>query len=219
MAAANSMGGRPASGRRGKRSYPVKRTINLAMTDVKPLNLALAIPLVILVLAAAVAFGKFAVVDRLAAVSRAEGEAAEAKSRLDAAYQRLDTYGELSELYAHYTYSGMTDEEVHRTDRSRVLDLVRDVIYPRVTVDRWTLNGNILTVTMTGDTLEDINETAQIVKAEEIVDVCTVTNAKTNEIRHTVRDERTDTERTVIETNVTADVKVYLNPDEGVDRR
>ncbi|MCR5138180.1 MAG: hypothetical protein K6C12_14025 [Oscillospiraceae bacterium] len=220
MAANNaSIGGRPASGRRGKRAYPVKRTINLAMTDVQPMNPGLAIPLVILVLIAAVLFGKFAVVDRLKAVSQAEAEVAEAKSRLSEAYQRLDSYGELSELYAHYTFSGMTDEEVHRTDRAEVLDLIREVIYPRVRMDNWSLRGNILTVTMTADTLEDINQTAQTIKAEDIVDLCTVTNAKTNEIRHVIKNEEDDTEETIIETSVTAQALVYLNPDEGVDRR
>ncbi len=95
-----------AGGKRGK--LPVKRSINLAMTDEKPVNLKVGIPAFILILVAAFAFGKFAVADRLLEVSRAEAEVAALRSELNAAYDRLNSFGELTEIYAHYTYSGMT---------------------------------------------------------------------------------------------------------------
>ena len=90
-----------AGGKRGK--LPVKRSINLAMTDEKPVNLKVGIPAFILILVAAFAFGKFAVADRLLEVSRAEAEVAALRSELNAAYDRLNSFGELTEIYAHYT--------------------------------------------------------------------------------------------------------------------
>ena len=194
----------------------MKRVSNLAEVDKKTIDLRIAIPAILLILAAAFVFSKFAVADRLIAVSRAEGEVAAVQRELDAAYRRLDSFGELTELYAHYTFSGMTDEEIHRTDRAEILNLLRNVILPDVAVDAWNVKGNVLNVTMTADTLEDINRNVQKINGNELVDFCTVNNAKTNENRRTVTGG--GREETIIETSVTAQVVAYLNPDEGVDR-
>ena len=216
-AAKNNVNVRPLGGRRRKGTIPVKRVINLAEVDKKTIDLRIAIPAILLILAAAFLFGKFAVADRLIAVNRAEGEVAAAQRELDAAYRRLDSFGELTELYAHYTYSGMNDEEIHRTDRAEILNLLRNVVLPDVEVSAWNVKGNELNITMTAGTLEEINHTVQKVNGNELVDFCTVSNAKTNENKRTVT--RGDREETVIETSVTAQVVAYLNPDEGVDRR
>ena len=216
-AAKNDVRVRTTGGRRRKGSIPVKRVINLAEVNKKTIDLRIAIPAILLILAAAFLFGKFAVADRLIAVSRAEGEVAAAQRELDEAYQRLDSFGEMTELYAHYTYSGMNDEEVHRTDRAEILNLLRNVVLPDVEVSAWTVKGNELNITMTADTLEEINHNVQKVNDNELVDFCTVNNAKTNENRRTVA--RGDREETVIETSVTAQVVAYLKPEEGVDRR
>jgi len=215
-AAKKDLSGKAAGGRRRRGSIPVKRVINLAEVDKKSIDFRIAIPAILLILAAAFLFGKFAVADRLIAVSRAEGEVAAVQRELDAAYRRLDSFGELTELYAHYTFSGMTDEEIHRTDRAEILNLLRNVILPDVAVDAWNVKGNVLNVTMTADTLEDINRNVQKINSDELVDFCTVNNAKTNENRRTLT--RGDREETIIETSVTAQVVAYLNPDEGVDR-
>ena len=215
-AAKKDTSGKTAGGRRRRGALPVKRVINLAEVDKKTIDLRIAIPAILLILAAAFVFSKFAVADRLIAVSRAEGEVAAVQRELDAAYRRLDSFGELTELYAHYTFSGMTDEEIHRTDRAEILNLLRNVILPDVAVDAWNVKGNVLNVTMTADTLEDINRNVQKINGNELVDFCTVNNAKTNENRRTVTGG--GREETIIETSVTAQVVAYLNPDEGVDR-
>ena len=216
-AAKNDVSVRPLGGRRRKGSLPVKRVINLAEVDKKTIDLRIAIPAILLILAAAFLFGKFAVADRLIAVNRAEGEVAAAQRELDAAYQRLDSFGELTELYAHYTYSGMTDEEIHRTDRAEILNLLRNVVLPDVEVSAWNVKGNTLNITMTAGTLEEINHTVQKVNGNELVDFCTVSNAKTNENKRTVA--RGNREETIIETSVTAQVGACLKPGERGDRR
>ena len=216
-AAKNNVNVRPLGGRRRKGTIPVKRVINLAEVDKKTIDLRIAIPAILLILAAAFLFSKFAVADRLIAVSRAENEVTAAQRELDAAYRRLDSFGELTDLYAHYTYSGMNDEEIHRTDRAEILNLLRNVVLPDVEVSAWNVKGNELNITMTAGTLEEINHTVQKVNGNELVDFCTVSNAKTNENKRTVT--RGNREETVIETSVTAQVVAYLNPDEGVDRR
>ena len=206
-----------AKHRRGQ--LPVKRTINLADLGRKPLNLKIAIPAILLILAAAFLFGKYAVADRLLAVSRAEGEVAAMKGRLDEGYRRLDSFGELTDLYAHYTFSGMTDEEVHRTDRAEVMKLLRNVVLPKVAVDSWSLSGNELMINMTGSSLQVINRTVQEIEAQEIVSFCTVNTAKTNDPVRTASRTDPETEPLAENSSVTAQVVAYLNPDEGVDKR
>ena len=113
-----------------------------------------------------------------------------------------------------YTFSGWTDEERHRTDREDILRLLREVVLPAVEVDTWNVKGNILNITMTADTLEDINLNVQALNADELVNFSAVSNAKTNE---TKRPLRKGDEEEPIDTSVTAQVVVYLNPGEGVD--
>ena len=161
-----------AGGKRGK--LPVKRSINLAMTDEKPVNLKVGIPAFILILVAAFAFGKFAVADRLLEVSRAEAEVAALRSELNAAYDRLNSFGELTEIYAHYTYSGMTQEEISRADRASAIALIRRVILPRGQVSNWTLSGNVLTLNFVCDDLRVVNRTVQDIESDPHVNFCTV---------------------------------------------
>ena len=192
-----------SGGKRGK--LPTKRSINLAMSDEKPVNLKIGIPAMILILVAAFAFGKFAVADRLVAVSRAEGQVSALQSELNMAYDKLNSFGELTEIYAHYTYSGLTQEEVSRADRTSAIALVRRLILPRGEVSSWTLSGNTLTVNMTVQDLRTVNRTVQDIESDEHVNFCTVNTAATT-------DKNRGTEA------VNARITIYLNPAEEVTR-
>jgi hypothetical protein len=195
-----------AGGKRGK--LPVKRSINLAMTDEKPVNLKVGVPAFILILVAAFAFGKFAVADRLLEVSRAEAEVAALRSELNAAYDRLNSFGELTEIYAHYTYSGMTQEEISRADRASAIALIRRVILPRGQVSNWTLSGNVLTLNFVCDDLRVVNRTVQDIESDPHVNFCTVNTAATNDNYNNI----------YADGGVNARIMVYLNPAEEVTR-
>ena len=193
------------SGRKA-RNLPVKRSINLANTEEKSVNLKIGIPAILLILLVAFVIGKFAVADRLAAVSRAEAQAAAAQAELNAAYDRLNSFGELTEIYAHYTYSGMTPEEVQRADRGSAIALIRRIIMPRGQVNSWNLTGNVMTVNLSCDNLRVVNRTVQELENEEMVNFCTVNTAAT-----------IDANRTAEYEGVTARITIYLNPAEEVD--
>ena len=195
-----------AGGKRGK--LPVKRSINLAMTDEKPVNLKVGIPAFILILVAAFAFGKFAVADRLLEVSRAEAEVAALRSELNAAYDRFYSFGALTEIYAHYTYSGMTEEEASRADRASAIALIRRVILPRGQVSNWTLSGNVLTLNFVCDDLRVVNRTVQDIESDQHVNFCTVNTAATNDNYNNI----------YADGGVNARIMVYLNPAEEVTR-
>ena len=134
--------------RRGQ--MPTKRVINLATIGEKKMRVGIAIPAIILIIVAAAVFSKFLVIDRFAEVTAARQVVYDLQSKLDAGYKELADYDDLAELYAHYTYSGFTNEELNRTDRADVLNLIRNMILPYAEVNSWSVTGNELTVNMVG---------------------------------------------------------------------
>lgn len=190
-----------------KGGFPTKRSINLMGVGEKPLNLKVAIPAVILILALAVLVSKFAVVDRLIAVSDAEQKLAGTKAALNAGYAGIAGYGELADKYAHYTYSDMTAEELSRPNRVAVMDMLRRIILPNLILDSWSVSERIMNVTVTGETLEKINLIAQQLREDPMVNFCTVNDAR----------QYSDIDGRVIREDlglVTARITVYLNEQE-----
>ncbi|MBR4702604.1 MAG: hypothetical protein IKO91_02060 [Oscillospiraceae bacterium] len=189
---------------RGK--LPVKRSINLIGVGEKRIQMGVAVPAIILILLAAAALSKFGVVDRLIAVSDAEREVSLLRAELNDAYRTLEGYGELAEEYAHYTVSGMSREELSRVDRGKVVELIQRVILPTTTSGTWSLTGNQLSLSITGQTLQEINLLVQALNEEELVDFCTVRTASTDDKYYDFLDE---------DSTVTAQISVYLVAREG----
>lgn len=186
---------------------PTKQTINLAGVGAKPIKLYIAIPAILVIIAAAALISKYAVFDRLAKVSAAENEVYRLRSELSAAHERLAGFSELNEIYAHYTYSGMTAEELSRVDRSEVVALIQQVIIPKVVVDNWSVSGNQLSLSIVGSSLQTINLLVQELNAQDIVDFCTVRTASTTQTSY--RSEEPDAE-VETEQDVVAQVIVFL---------
>jgi hypothetical protein len=178
----------PASDKPKKRKaavrgrVPNKQSINLAMVGVKKTNWALVILVLVLIFVALGAAGKFLILDRLAEVRAAEAEADEVLTQINMVNMKIQQYGEMNDIYAHYTYTGMTEEERTRVERTEVMNLLQRTVILRTDVSKWDLSGNLLTVTVTGDTLEDINMTAQKLRDDPFVNYCQVNTAKTNTV-------------------------------------
>lgn len=162
------------------KNLPVKRSINLVTVGEKPIDVKLAVPGIVLIILAAALFGKFAVVDRLMAVSDAQQKAEVVRIQLDTGYQKIEEYGELTDEYAHYTYSGMTEEELSRVDRSDILKLLQKVVLPNSVLDSWSVQGNQMMLIIGGSRLQEINLLVQQLENEELVDFCTVETATSN---------------------------------------
>ena len=209
MAVAAKTKGKKAGRKLRRGQMPVKRTINLAGMGDKPMRIGVAIPAILLILIAAAAFAKFLVIDRLNEVNAAQAELARVRSQVDAGYEELKDFDDLSLLYAHYTYSGFTAEELGRTDRVDVLDLIRRKVIPWSVVSSWSLTGNQLSINMTADSLQQINLIVQQLETEDLVDFCTVNTANT--------DDNTRGKEAIEYSVVNARVSVYLNSGTEVD--
>lgn len=187
---------------------PTKPNINFALVGVKRTRWWLVILVLVLILAAAAAVAKFLVIDRFAEVSAAQAEAEAVRLQCEESYHRIAAYGELNDVYAHYTYSGMTEEELARVDRSDVMDLLQRVILPRTEVSDWNLTENRLSISIEGKTLQDINATVQKLLEDELVSYCEVSTATTE--TGTSRYQRLNPDM------VSANVVVYLAKPEEV---
>ena len=166
-----------ARGKRARGHLPTKKDINLAVIGEEHINFLVALPSILLILLAAALFSKFLVYDRLQEVAAAQREVAELQEQLDAGYEELADYAELEELYAHYTYSGMTEEEKERTGRVEVLALIDRLILPQAGVEDLKITGNQMALNMSGNTLQEINLLVQKLEADPLVDFCSVTTA------------------------------------------
>ncbi len=200
------------SGVKFRRQMPTKRVINLATVGEKKTHFGLALPGIILILIAAVVFSKFLVIDRFTEVTNARRQVSELQTRLNEGYAELADFDDLAELYAHYTYSGFTNEERTRTDRTEVLNLIRNMILPYAEVSSWTISGNQLTVEMVGDTLQQINLIVQQLEQQDLVDFCTVNTANTDD---NTRGNNNAAEFSFVKARVIA----YLNSGTEVDRK
>ena len=162
---------------------PVKKSINIAAVGQKKTRLAVALPLFLFALAVIAAFTKFLVMDRLEGVDREEQKLRELRAQLSAANAELESFGELKEEYAHYTFADMTDEELHRVERSDVVELLERIVIPRAALNSWSVSENQLTLAVTLDTLQDTSELVQLLNEDARVDFATVKSAVTNEIK------------------------------------
>ena len=179
---------------------PSKRTINLVEVNRKKTNYKVLVPVAVIVALAIGAFTKFAVIDKLAELSYEQSKLATTQMQIDAAKAKIESYGGLAEEYAHYTYSGMTEEELNRADRIRIIDMIQRVISPELTVDSWSVSGNELQLTVAGASLQQVNLIAEKLQEEEsLVKYCMVTTASTN-----------DASKALSGGKVTAKLSVYL---------
>lgn len=156
---------------------PVKRTINLARAGVETIDPKAATAGIILIILAAAIFSKIFVADRLAAMFRADAEAAKLQSQLDSAYAQIGAYGDLEDEYAHYTYSGMTKEERSLVDRPAVIRMIQTEAESYDDTIEWSLSGNVLTINVSGNDLQQINLMARRLEGYDLVNTCTVVNA------------------------------------------
>jgi hypothetical protein len=164
----------------------------------------MAIPLVILGIVGGIFFSNYLIIDRFEKVAEARSRVTKLEADLDAGYEELKGFDDLTDIYAKYTTSGMTDEELNRSDRVEVMTLLESVVMPRVKIANWTLSSNTLTINITGTTLQQINLIVQSLNEDPLVRYCTVQTAVS-------RDNQNNQTVVTDETTVTALIIVYLN--------
>ena len=158
---------------------PKKRYINLATVDARRINWFIAVPLILAIFGLSALFAKFLVLDRMDLVVQEQEALSTLQDSLAQRTEQLSGYDAMQELYAHYTFSGMTSEEVQRADRLETMQVLRRVVMSRTDLESWTLSGNTLTMTLHSGSLQEVNLLVQKLLAEHIVEYCNVSTAAT----------------------------------------
>ena len=164
----------------GRTAHAPKKQINLALAGQKKKHYFVAIPAIGVIVVVAGVIGKVAVADRLVKMSEAQSAASELQKQVDDITAYIDSFGDLQETYAHYTYQGLNADELSYLNRPEVLQLMKNVIFPKVTVSSWSVSGNQLPLPVTGENLSDINSLVQELEQVPIVDYCNVMTAVTD---------------------------------------
>ena len=95
-----------------KGKVPTKRYINVLPYKKQSFSLGKHWPVIVLIALIVILLGKFFVVDRLTAVARESNRLATIQEEMVNTNAQIDSLSDLEDMYAHYTISGMTEEEL-----------------------------------------------------------------------------------------------------------
>lgn len=137
-----------------KKNWPAKRSLNLVIREKTWSSPSRVLPIFLAIVAAAVLFSKFAVADRLAQVSRAEGENGQLRASISRLRDACADYAQVEGQYRRYSYGSFTPEELALPDRLAALDLLEQKLFPAAQVKNLALGGNSLSLTLADITLE-----------------------------------------------------------------
>lgn len=193
-----------------KISYPTKDKINFADIGVAPMKMEILAPGIVIIVVFAFLISKFFVVDRLVAYNQLASEVSSLENRLEAANEKIESYGELEEEYAHYTYSGMTTEELVIQNRVDVVNLINKYILDKANVGSWTITGNEVSIPITGVTFQEIGSIVAELEEDALVDHCEVIAASTNDDGIIYNSATSDITALSGTSGATAQVTIYL---------
>ena len=193
--------------KKGKKP-PVKITLNLYVKEKKPLRPTRLIPGVLAVLLLAALFGKFAVLDRYAAVKAAQEKLAAEQAELDAIRETYADYDEVLAEYREYNYTGF-DRTI--ADRLDILAILERKVFPMGDVERVSITGKTVSMTVTGLSLRQVSGLLKRLEAEPLVSQVTVSTAGYGE---TPEDE---TKGAVPVANMTIELADADSPEGGED--
>ena len=133
------------------------------------------------------------------------------ESELQAAYDKIDSYSDMEEKYAHYTYSGMTPDEMALQDRVAVVELINKYILTKAEVGAWTITGNEVNIPITGVSFQEVGAIAAELEKDDMVDHCEVVAAMTNDNGNVYNSSSSTITAVNGVGGATAQVTIYLN--------
>ncbi len=198
-----------------KMVIPTKSQINFAMVGITPMKMSVVIPGIILIIIGASLLSKFFVVDRIMEVSQLQGEVASIQSQIDAEQAAIDEMGDIATQYAHYTWSGMTEEERSLADRMEAVDLIKKYVLKKARVGSYTISGNEISLPITGVTFNEVGHIVNKLESDPRVEHCEVVAAASEDSSITYNTEDVDTTIVGGDMEATAQVTIYLTNDTG----
>lgn len=157
---------------------PTKRTLNLMIREKKSVDPVKWVPGVLIVLAVAALFGKFAVADRYAKLNALEADLAAQKQKLEDTRAAYADYNEVQEQYNRYTY---TDFDRTIADRLDVMAVLEREVFPVCDVGALSISGKAVSLSVTGLSLEEASALISRLEAEPLVASVFISNSNQTE--------------------------------------
>ena len=130
-------------------------------------------------------FGKFAVYDLMQSVNKKKAEVAQVQETLDKYNATLEAEKDLPELYYHYTWHYMTDEEKGNVNRIVPMEIIELFKNREFELNGYSLKGNELTVAITTDSVDKLVGIIEELKGTEFVDAVSVSDVQRSKTEDT----------------------------------
>ena len=160
-----------------KGKVPSKTYINVLVKRKQAFSLEKRLPVIIIVVIIAAILCKFTVVDRFTSVMTESGRLSRLQEELNVTKEQIGSLEDVDDLYAHYTTSGMTEEELSRVDRTKAMKLIDKAFLHGNKSKSWNLTGNVMTLEVVGPSLRELNELAEQLEENPIVERCVISSA------------------------------------------
>lgn len=155
--------------------------MNLCVREKTDNSLSRVLPLAIILAILVAVFCKFAVIDRLTALSEARSKYETAARELNEAKAQVADFKEVQEQYVRYTSNFKSDEEKALADRKAALDLIQNAAKDLAEVKTVNIIGNTAVLQIRTGTLEDVRTLCTRLEANEGVISITVNRADKSE--------------------------------------
>lgn len=163
-----------------KTRLPQKRTMNLALIPNDDNNLRKVLPLAVLLAAVVLLFAKFAVTDRLAALSEARERYEQSRASLAEMNQALEEYQNVREKYVRYTDNYKDDTEYTIVDKTVIIKLVNETVSGLASVDTISAVDNEVSLEVLTSDLNNVAYIKTRLDNEPLVKSVSVYTANTN---------------------------------------
>ena len=155
---------------------PAKTTMNFARRE-SGVKLGRVAPAALVVIAIVAIGAKVGILDLLDQKTAAYANLASKQEQLVAISMQLTEYDEVAALYGRYSYGWMDESETSLVSRLDVLDLIEEKLASAAYVSNFSVNGNVLTLNLSGVTLDEISAIVRDLESSPMVLGVTVSSA------------------------------------------
>ena len=160
-----------------KGKIPTKNYINVLVKKKQPFSIQKNLPLIIVLVIIFIVLFKFAMFDRLATIIIDTNKVSTMQEEIADINSKINAMKGVEDQYAHYTTSGMTEEELGRVDRVKAMKLINKQFMRANVCRSWNLTGNVMTLKVNGPSLRELNQTAAELEENDIVERCVISTA------------------------------------------
>lgn len=153
-----------------------KRTMNFARHR-PSFDTAKMLPFVLVLVLAVGGFAKFGILDPLNKKAAAYTDLSAKQEQLNMLHTRLLDFDALQQQYDRYSFGLMTGTEASLVSRGDSLALIEQEVAPYAAIESFAVNGNVLSLNLSGITLEDAGTMVSALEASPLVSRASILSA------------------------------------------